>query len=528
MSTYFPLISILVLFVFATLPPIIYAVRKSLALAWLVALVGSLASWILVLLSWRSSPFVFLSFQWEPVELFVDSPTWLVDGISWSFAFALTSLVVAVILTDVAREFEVESSSWAGSMALTGLGLMTVFSGNLISLMIGWAALDIADLILVLRNFHTDAERRAAVVVFSTRCGGIFLSILGILSAGSLGLTIAFDRIPQSAAIYLILAASLRLGVVPFHVPFWSGVPHRRGIGTISRLVIAAGSLVFLVRVASVGLLPTGSSFVLLLTGLAGLYVGFNWFTSNNELEGRPFWILGMASLCMAAAIRGQQLASLAWGIGLIFAGGFSFLYSSRNRFLSGLSTLIGITLLGAPFTPSWQGSHLYASPFILWQVLFLFTQAFLALGLIRHSMKPADSLRGSERWVYLIYPTGLILLLVSYLLAGWRAGLLLPSADWGLHIFNILPSLLVLGISALFLLVRRQTIQIPGRILLILRNIFSFRWFYASVDWLFWVSERVTAFVTMILEGEGGILWALLLVALLIAYITLGGLAGG
>jgi hypothetical protein len=394
--------------------------------------------------------------------------------------------------------------------------------------MIGWAALDIADLILLLRNLHTDAERRAAVVVFSTRSGGIFLSLLGIMSAESLGLAVAFDRIPQNIAIYLILAASLRLGVVPFHVPFWGGVPLRRGIGTISRLVIAAGSLVFLVRVGSVGLLPNTSSLMLLLTGLAGLYAGFTWLTSKNELEGRPFWILGMASLCMAASIRGQQQASLAWGIVLIFAGGFSFLYSSRNRILSVLGTLIGITILGAPFTPSWQGSHLYGSPFILWQVLFLVTQALLAVGLVRHSLKSADSLSGSERWVYLIYPAGLILLLLSYYLAGWRGGFLLPSDDWGLRILNFVPSLLVLGLSSLFLFARQRPIQIPERMFLILRNIFSFRWFYALVGWLFWVSERATAFVTTILEGEGGILWALLLVALLIAYVTRGGLAGG
>ena len=527
MIIYFPILSIIVLFVFAFLSPVVYVIRKSLALAWLVALIGSLAGWVIFLLSWRSSPYVFLTLQWKPIEIFPESPNWVIDSASWSFAFALISLVVAVILTDVAREFEVESYSWAGSMALTGLGLLTVLSGNLISLMIGWTALDITDLILLLRILRSDDERRSAVIVFATRSGGLFLLLLGILVAGSQGSSVSFDRMSQFNALYLILAASFRLGVVPFHYSFWSDIPLRRGIGTISRLVIAAGSLVFLVRVASVGLSTRTAPLMLFLTGLAGLYAGYRWFTAIDELEGRTYWLLGMASLCLAAAIRGQQLTSLAWGVGLIFAGGFSFLYSSRARILSFLGYLFGLSLIGAPFTPSWQGSQLFGPPFIFWQVLFLFTLALLAAGLVRQSLKPADTLNRSERWVYLIYPAGLIILLFSYYLAGWNANILLLSDTWDYHVLNFLPAFTILFLSSFLHLSRQRSFQIPERISQIFGNLVSFRWLFALVAWLFGILGRMSKFISTILEGEGGVLWALLLVALFIAYITRGGLPG-
>jgi len=56
---------------------------------------------------------------------------------------------------------------------------------------------------------------------------------------------------------------------------------------------------------------------------------------------------------------------------------------------------------------------------------------------------------------------------------------------------------------------------------------VFSLTWFYAFLGWLFRLVERGIEFITTVLEGEGGILWALLLLTLLVAFLSQLGLAG-
>ena len=76
-------------------------------------------------------------------------------------------------------------------------------------------------------------------------------------------------------------------------------------------------SLVLLVRVAG-GVTADGAFLyggLLVLTAFAGLYAGYYWLMAKNEIEGRSFWVLGMASLAIASALRGQPVAAQAWGL---------------------------------------------------------------------------------------------------------------------------------------------------------------------------------------------------------------------
>jgi len=528
MASYLPPVSILVLVFFSILTPSVYLARRSLALSWVSAVLGALLGWILILSAGINLPVSIPLISWSPKDLLPYSPVWLVDRVSWPFALGLATLSLAVILTDVAREFEVESSSWAGSLALTALGLATVFAGNPVSLLLGWAALDIAELVFLLGYLRGMEERRQVVAVFSARVGGIFLLLYGQILAVAKGIPLRFDQIPPDIGIFLLLATSLRLGVIPLHIPFWRVPPLRRGIGTISRMVPVAGSLVFLVRVATVGVLPGQVSILILLIGLAAIYAGFMWLNAANELEGRPYWILGMAALSLAAAVRGQLLSCLALGIALMFSGGMLFLLSARNKLLIVFTYMSVLSTAGLPFTPSFLAGQLYSLPLSPWHILLFIAQALLLAGYIRHSRRPGDTLGRAERWVWVIYPSGLIFLLVAYYLAGWVGGSLTPRTDWGIGIGSLLPGVLVMGFSILLLSWAQRSPQLPLSLRIFLRNLFSLSWFYVLLDWVFRTVGQVISFITLVLEGEGGVLWALLLLTLLVAFLSRGGLVGG
>jgi hypothetical protein len=280
--------------------------------------------------------------------------------------------------------------------------------------------------------------------------------------------------------------------------------------------------------VAAIGVPPNQSAVLQLLIGVIALYAGFSWISAANELEGRAFWILGMAALSLAAVARGQPLPALVWGVVLIFSGGLLFLYSARNQFLFLLPLLGVLSAITLPFTPTWSAGQFYGPPFNLWQLFYMITHALLLGGMVRHSLRPGEELGQMERWVWVIYPLGLMLVLVSHYLAGWLGGTLLSDANRPVNLVTVLPGLVVLGLVTLVLFLVSRGFHMSQRLLVTLRRVFSLTWLYTILGWFLNLIERGFAFLTTVLEGEGGILWALLLLTLLMAFLSQLGLAGG
>jgi hypothetical protein len=65
----------------------------------------------------------------------------------------------------------------------------------------------------------------------------------------SAGTPMNFQDAPPQAGLYLLLAAGLRLGVLPLHLPYASEAAIRRGFGSALRLISAASSLILLARI---------------------------------------------------------------------------------------------------------------------------------------------------------------------------------------------------------------------------------------------------------------------------------------
>lgn len=513
------LLPILILLVVAAAILLIRLFRPRFAYFWLVAALGALAAWPATLVLRLYLPSELRLVTWQPQALFPVSPALLLDRISWPFALAITTLVVAVILTDVARAAEADWLSWAGSLGLGGLGLTAVLAGNPLTLVIAWSALDLIELVVLLSQISESAVRERVVIAFAARVGGILVLLMAAVTANSAKLPLDFSTIPAAISIYLIIASGLRLGVLPLHLPFLQELPLRRGLGTLVRLVPAAASLVLLVRTGTEGVPSSFRTPLLALSGLAAISASLIWATARDELDGRPFWILGGASFAVAAAIQAHPGGSLAWGIATLLSGGLLFLFSARSTGLLVIPALSWIAFSGLPLTPNWMGSYLYAERFSPWLVLFLLAQVLMLLGYIRHALRPEPDLRGVERWVRLIYPLGLVLLVVSQaVIAFW--GRLYPDGSpqpfpsplesW--------PGLVaVLAVGASIALINRGLVVDPAR-LYRLRSVFSFSWFYNILWGGYRTIRRLITFITTILEGEGGILWTLFLLIVLLS----------
>jgi hypothetical protein len=511
------LLSILLLFLASLVMLAIRLAWPDFVYHWLIAVGGAFTVWVLVLVAGGKMPQVIppgttvpLTSS-QPSALFLGWPTFLVDRFSWPFAVALASLVLAIILTDVARAAEADWDTWAGCLSLTGLGLAAILAGNPLTLLLSWMAIDLGELLILLGQVKQSAARERMVVAFSSRLvGSMLLITAGLVTQAKTGKELTFTEIPPMAAWLLLLSAGFRLGVLPLQMPFLQDLPLRRGLGTISRLTPAAASFVLLTRTATTTQVTPLFPYLLVLTGLAAIYGGVIWVMAANELDGRPAWILGLAALAVGAALRGQASASLAWGLAAILTGGMIFLTSVRGHRLQWF-TLLGLWSISAlPFSPAWNGAFLFTPPFLVSLILFWLAQVLFLVGYFRHTLRPAPPLAGVERWVWLIYPLGLILLFSMQVFLGLRATPTLaglPSAMWWVSIVPVTIFLVAL--------VAIRSDRFPFRSMGLLRSMLSFNWLYRLLCVIYHSVGRLIKFLTEVLEGEGGVLWALLILVI-------------
>lgn len=481
--------------------------RPTFRYLWLVATGGALLAWISIWL-WGTTPVQPLTTAgWQPFAVFEAPFVLQISALTWPYALGLATLALVMLLTAPARSALPAAGSWAAMLGLTGLGLLAVLAGNAVTLLMIWTALDLVELLAQLAGAEEPEHSEGAVISFSLRVGGTAL----LAWAAARHAPLLFSAVPVEAGLTMVLAVGLRLGVLPLHLPLAPDSALRRDFGSVLRLTSAASALTLLTR------LPAGAGpAVLALVGLAGLYAGWNWLRARDELSGRPFWVIGMAALAVMSALNGNLVASAAWGSALVLGGGMLFVSTLQHTWLKRLMLIAALQLTALPYTATastWSGA-----PSSWWfAALFLPTQILLIAGYCRHALRPArEAFAGQPRWTQIVYPLGLLspLVILTVLglspwpggraigvpLFGWiAAGIGFPLAWLAGRIRRLRPSAHWVQAG----MPRWQ--QAMGRLA------------WGLYRWL----GRQSIAVLGLLEGDGGLLWAMLVILLFIAYFT-------
>lgn len=518
----FILITVVTLFVAALVLLVLQFTVPGFRYNWLIAMGGALLGWISVLV-WQARMPMSLQFPaWQPPLLFSQSPTFIGDEIAWAFAISLTTLCLAIVLTAVVRSNFPRPINWVGTLTLTGLGVMAVVADNPLTLVLIWAAIDVSELITQMRVLEEPKLSERAVVAFASRATGILVLLWADMVSIANGQTLDFRQAPPQAGLYLILAAGLRIGVLPLHLPYPSESSLRRGFGTGLRMISVASSLILLARIPSSSLTSTLTPYLLILTSLAAIYGGWMWLRAPDELTGRAFWIIGMSSLAVAAALRANPVGAAAWSCAIVLSGGALFLSSEQNKWLTRALFIGAWGISSLPFSltaTGWNSGS--ATPLLGWLAwpFLIGAHAMLIAGFIRHSQRTTTRVSSEDQpvWGKNVYPFGISLLLLMTVLLGlfgWSGTLQL--GNW---FVGILVSALTFG---LLWLTPRLRILNPVRA----------HWVRpASASWLDWGYDalwniyrqlgRVSNVISNVLEGESGIMWTLLFLALFISFFS-------
>jgi hypothetical protein len=507
-------ISCFLLFAGALALVVISAVQPNARYAWLIAVGSAMLSLASVLVWLAQMPFDLVLPAWQPSALFVNPILFRADGLSWPIALSMAVLVLSVLLTAVARTAITNSYTWAGTLALGGFGLLAVTAYNPFTLLLIWTALDLTELITQLQSVEGPANNEKVVISFSTRVLGSFLLLWANIVAIAQGSAFDFQFIAPASGLYLVVAAGLRLGVLPLHLPYSSESIVRRGFGTTLRLVSAASSLTLLAHVPVGSLSSALTPYLTALAIVAALYGTWMWFRAPDELTGRPYWVIGLASFSVISALMGNPLGAVAWGCALVLVGGGLFLSSVQNVWLNRILLAAAWSLSSLPFSltaSAWLGNLGFFIPFAI------VAQAFLVAGFIRHALRPSgrDSLESQENWTNKVYPAGIILpVAIQFLLGliGWDG-----ARQIGAWLQAVIVSILTVG---LVWATPRFRILNPVRTNLSAtesRSIYSGLWtVYRGLG-------RIVQSITVALEGEGGIMWTMLFMILFISLMAQG-----
>ena len=534
---------VILLLIAAVILIILHWQRPGFGLAWLISTGSTLIAWLLVMFLRLRLPDIITIAQWHPYTLFLESPQFILDRISWPYLFSLAILAFGVLLTATARARDRSNPlDWAGTLAMIALGMLAVMAANPLTLMMAWVAIDIVEFIILLSTLNDVQVARRSVVSFAARIGGTIFLVWVVISnpglPGNLQYNLDLSHIPDRASIFIILSVGLRLGVFPLHLPFSQEPRLRRGLGSVMRLVPLASSLVLLGRLSGEVVSQQWKPYLSGLAILAALYCGIMWLISKDELTGRPFWLIGWASLSLICAINGLAAFSIAWGVVAILPGGLLFLFSAREKQLLFLPALALLGLSGLPFTPAasgWQG--LVGKQFSVGSLFAILAHAFFLLGYARHALRPGDTMSKVERWARFTYPLGLLILVAGDIILGiwgwpgsrtvgiWWVELISAGVISGMIIvyiryYETLKKSPVTGFFSSF-----TSILILRRAARYIMDFLRLDWLYQLLSWTYQGVGFVLGGVISILEGDGGVLWALVIVSLLLSLIIHGGL---
>ncbi len=475
---------------------------------------GVFTVWLLLYLSPPEQPLRVALLPWGADVLFPTYPTLLIDEYAWIYVAALAGLAVSVVM----MRQKGPSTTWA--LGLISVGMVGVLSENSLTLLFIWTLLDFLWIALLLRHRDPELSHGRFVLFFLYRMLGpvclIYVSFLSFLEQGSF----SFQEMQPEIGIYL-------LGAAIFRLDYWfpSAITGEKweekgGLFAVNHAAPMAISLMLVTRVAEMGGGEISSGPLLILPLLFLVFGGSFWWLATHPSHGRGGWTVGLFGLSLSAAIFGLPQASIAWGLPLILSGNVLFLSRIQGQFRIILSVLLFLGLCGLPFTPLWEGRVLFSRG--VRGLLLGLGYGVLFLGALRFmysNPREREPFGGAGSILALV---GLLFLPLTQFLLGMSLDLFQDSMSfWKGGWWFLIPYAVFLP----FPLLRWLKITIPDWV----RNLRT-SWARESermTSVIFPASRAVSGLVMGIfklLEGRGGVIWALLGVFLLLSLLALGG----
>jgi len=493
--------------------------------SWGVATVFALIAWLSMLFILPALPAGLELSAWRPASLFASRLEISLDRTTWGIVYSVATGLLAVLLTAAARPAAGAAGSRTMMLAYTGLAMLAIMAGNLLSVAILWMIIDLVSFLYLVARVEDAAGAQTLVGRLAIDMSSTLLALAAAAAsfAGTLELPFGARPGPLFPTAFLVLAVLLRLGLFPLHFTT-SPLPQvRRGLGAIMRILSPAAAMAVLARTLG-DAIPAGVSPWLLLAGAIGGAIGsVRWFLAPDPVSGRTSLILAIAGVGVLGTVNnpfGPAYALAASAAVMVSVAVIASLTELRTPWHRLFPVFACVLLIGLPWT---AGGAMMA-------------------GIVPANLTPLSGFGAVLGLVSMVLTVAGVAKLAFRAQEPWPAGETLVKTLYGLGL--ALPSLALAGYG---ILIRQPpTVPVIGGLLAVVLGL-SFGWWRRDqlatrrvqrwtrlAAWLdptplyagVWRVYRTTmAGVRVIgdaVEGEGAFLWVL--VALLAVALVLQG----
>lgn len=499
--------------------------RRGVGLAWLLGFFTSLIAWGLSLVNtWRGT-LLEVQLPWLPHGIPLPALlSFTLDLNRWPYVLITLTLGLAIFLTAPSRlTLQSYPTNWAINLLGIGLLILALSANDAIAIALTWTILD--GMALLISHLILKTSARQNTVQWLSRLASTFLILWVALNQAPPEPQLSPQSWTQSTALLFLLAIGLRMGLIPLGSSSQRPFRERRGVWTLLSFQGPILGMSLLTQITNRGLAAsintTGLSFLLALWG--GL-CALLWIRSPDAQQGLPFWIGVYSSLALTCVLV-PEASPTPWAMMIVLMGAMPLLmlYASPMKQWIGYVSLLTFSTL--PFTPlagGWQGLSDLPSIWI-WPLIL----AMLIAGWFRHMQSISDPLVTSERWISVIYSLGLFFLPLGAWVQ-WALNSTIHTRDWLMAGLTTLVAL----IGILWLVYRPTWLPASLRWLAALLEqtqhwlvqVLSFDWLFDLLAFIQKQTKSIMQLLEATLEDESGILWALVLLALLFSILGTSG----
>lgn len=494
------------------------------AYIWMMLVFISFILWLLILVIKKDSFFPFIINNWFSFNNNNISLRFVVNDQNWILVISLLTINLTFFLTGIARlDVKSDLNNWVFQLILIAFSFLALLSADLWSVVLAWTVLDLLELAynrLILKDIGGNYFFRKFIIKFL----GSMVLIWNIAALSKSGINPLLSGIvSSSSSASIFLAAFMHSGILPFknEITATSEKPNRDLLRSAFSLIsfIVSFSLVLYLPLPKI---PFLLSFSLSVFSYFLMLISWSYWAFINEEIGfsLKYLLMGETGVFIILYLSGAaQYLTFILALNALLVI-WLVLFTHRAKNLKVFAVLGTFFISGLPFSLIAFGPRTFVGNEIsLGMIILIISLTLFMIGFLRNAFAANEKFGELEVWYQAAYLAGLFIPFLSAAAIIFHSK---PSFASEIQFWWIGVAVAVIALISYLLTGRKKDHNIS------LGNSFKSRvtwfWKFLSFEWLFKglaflegkIKGSLNSFSGMI-EGEGGILWAFVILLLIL-----------
>ncbi len=446
---------------------------------------------------------------------------------NWILVLSLFAINLTFLLTGITRlDIKSDLANWTFQLLLTTFSFLALISANLWSLVLLWTVIDLLEL-----GFHSvilkDTNEKIYFRKYIVRSIGSILLIWNIALISKSGSAPLINGIVASTPnTSIFLAALIHSGIFPFD-PELNRSKSEKSSDLLKDFFII---LNFIVSFSIITYLQAPEiPFVLSLSlsivaNILIIFSSIRWAFIREKTFSPQTLLFLVSGVIISLYLFGAAQYITFLLASIIISIMWLALFTHRSKKLSIFPLISTFLISGLPLSLNAFGSRGFIGDgFSIGLIVLLFSRILFIIGYIRFAFDENEKYNELEIWYQVAYLTGLFIpfLSAASIIIFSRKTIIIELQNWWIG-----SAVSLIAIAGYVFYKRSKTKKEPVEISYesgskLIQHI-------GSLDWLFntfsFIENKVSGFASgfsVLMEGDGGIVWALVLLILIISLIS-------